>query len=188
MRCFCRRDGVRKGVRVEGDKILYCMFCNFGTHKEKPTTSDGTNELCYEDDVVVGFQTRKKKAQEHYLVIPKRHIESIKDLTPLTSEEDRKLLHHMLRVGKKLMKSHGKSSFHFHIPPFNSISHLHMHCIKPPYTNPMWKLQFSNNGISSVDIETVLNGTIDDVRRKSFIRIFSYVVVLVLSSVMYSRL
>ena len=76
MRCFCRRDGVRKGVRVEGDKVLYCMFCNFGTHKEKPTTSDGTNELCYEDDIVVGFQTRKKKAQEHYLVIPKRHIYS----------------------------------------------------------------------------------------------------------------
>ena len=104
MRCFCRRDGVRKGVRVDGDKVLYCMFCNFGTHKEKPTTSDGTNELCYEDDVVVGFQTRKKKAQEHFLVIPKRHIGSIKDLT-LTSEEDRKLLHHMLRVGKKLMKA-----------------------------------------------------------------------------------
>ena len=113
---------------------------------------------------MVAFQTRKKKAQEHFLVIPKRHIGSIKDLT-LTSDEDRKLFHHMLRVGKKLMKAHGKSSFHFHIPPFNSISHLHMHCIKPPYTNPLWKLQFSNNGISSVDIETVLNGTIGDVRR-----------------------
>ena len=172
-------------MRVNGEKIVYCMFCNFGAHKERPSTSDGEGELCYEDDVVVAFETRKKKAKEHYLVIPKRHIKSIMNMSKISSVTEKKLLLHMLNVGKKLMKEHEKSSFHFHIPPFNSIDHLHMHCIAPPYTNPLWKLQFSNNGISSVDVDTILSGKINDVRRKSLFRIGLSCAVLVLSSAYY---
>jgi hypothetical protein len=129
---------------------------------------------------VLAFETRKKKATEHYLVIPRRHISSIKDVD-ISSKKGKELLNHMLRVGKSIMKRHGgeKASFHFHIPPCNSINHLHMHCIKPPFTRLLWKWQFSNNGITSLDIETVLDGTVEEVRLRSLFRITFYLFLLV---------
>ena len=41
--CCWKRKGVRKGVRVDSEtnKILYCMFCNFGTHEEVPDNKGG---------------------------------------------------------------------------------------------------------------------------------------------------
>ena len=54
---------------------------------------------------------------------------------------DRRLLEEMSEMGNKLMMADhaglrgadtAKWRFVFHVPPFNSIDHLHLHCLKPP--------------------------------------------------------
>ena len=51
-----------------------CIFCKI-IKKELPA------EVVYEDDMVLAFKDIRPLAPVHVLVIPKRHIESIQDLT-----------------------------------------------------------------------------------------------------------
>ncbi|KAK3041099.1 hypothetical protein RJ639_026896 [Escallonia herrerae] len=76
----------------------------------------------------------------HYLVIPVEHIATVKDLKRRT--EDVSLVNHMLDVGQTLLKRDAPQSeqhrFGFHQPPFNSVNHLHLHCLALPFI-PKWK-------------------------------------------------
>ena len=39
----------------------------------------------------------------------------------------------MLRVGRQQPQCTDKTLYGFHVPPFNSVDHLHMHCLTPPF-------------------------------------------------------
>ncbi|XP_034932714.1 bifunctional adenosine 5'-phosphosulfate phosphorylase/adenylylsulfatase HINT4 isoform X2 [Populus alba] len=51
-------------------------------------------------------------------------------------------VNHMLNVGKTLLHQDAPQSkdyrFGFHRPPFNSVDHLHLHCLALPFI-PRWK-------------------------------------------------
>lgn len=76
----------------------------------------------------------------HFLVIPVEHIPTVNDLQK--RDEDYSLVNHMLNVGKTLLHQDAPQSkqyrFGFHQPPFNSVDHLHLHCLALPFI-PKWK-------------------------------------------------
>uniref|UniRef100_A0A0D3FYD2 HIT domain-containing protein n=1 Tax=Oryza barthii TaxID=65489 RepID=A0A0D3FYD2_9ORYZ len=77
---------------------------------------------------------------QHYLVIPIEHIPTVNNLQRTT--EDHQLVSHMLAVGRDLLNRDAPNSeehrFGFHQPPFNSVDHLHLHCLALPFT-PSWR-------------------------------------------------
>ncbi|KAK5642595.1 hypothetical protein RI129_008762 [Pyrocoelia pectoralis] len=99
-----------------------CIFCNIILGKEG---------LIYEDDEMIIFKDIKPAAQYHYLAVPKRHIKNVNELTT----NDKELVEKLINVGKQVLQESGADindlRMGFHVPPFNSISHLHLHLITP---------------------------------------------------------
>ncbi|GAV78544.1 DcpS_C domain-containing protein [Cephalotus follicularis] len=110
-----------------------CVFCQIARNST-------TTTLLHSDNMVVAFQDIKPAAFRHYLVIPVEHIPTVKDLH--RKDEDYSLVSHMLNVGQTLLYQDAPQSKHyrfgFHQPPFNSVDHLHLHCLALPFT-PRWK-------------------------------------------------
>ncbi|XP_076916552.1 bifunctional adenosine 5'-phosphosulfate phosphorylase/adenylylsulfatase HINT4-like [Bidens hawaiensis] len=119
-----------------------CIFCQIA---RSPTT---TTTLLHTDEKVVAFQDINPSAFRHYLVIPVEHILTVKNLQ--RSAQDYSLVSHMLNVGQTLLTRDAPDStqyrFGFHQPPFNSVNHLHLHCLALPY-KPRWKrVKYSSLG------------------------------------------
>jgi histidine triad (HIT) family protein len=60
-------------------------------------------DIVYEDDRVVVFKDINPRARVHLLVIPKKEIASLFELTP----EDKDLMGHMMLLLPQLAKAHG---------------------------------------------------------------------------------
>ncbi|HET7746681.1 MAG TPA: histidine triad nucleotide-binding protein, partial [Vicinamibacteria bacterium] len=88
-------------------------------------------KVAYQDDQVLAFHDINPQAAVHLLVIPKRHITSLVDLT----EEDDALVGTVVRRGQELAKQHGLGERGFRLV-FNagddagySVYHIHLHVI-----------------------------------------------------------
>lgn len=111
-----------------------CIFCKLASG-EIPTT------VVYQDDQVFAFNDMDPQAPVHILLIPKKHIASISELT----EEDAALMGHMMLVAKKLAADAGITEGGFRCvmntgeDGGQSVKHLHMHILGgkamgwPPY-------------------------------------------------------
>ncbi|XP_074590872.1 bifunctional adenosine 5'-phosphosulfate phosphorylase/adenylylsulfatase HINT4-like isoform X1 [Curcuma longa] len=117
-----------------------CLFCQIS----RGSTS---TDLLFSDEMVVAFRDIRPAAFRHYLVIPVKHIPTVKHL--YRSAEDHQLVNHMLNVGKILLERDAPQSnyrFGFHQPPFYSVDHLHLHCLALPFI-PSWKrMKYSSAG------------------------------------------
>ncbi|CAD6262918.1 unnamed protein product [Miscanthus lutarioriparius] len=95
---------------------------------------------CAQDDKVVAFRDINPSAFRHYLVIPIDHIPTVNSLHK--TKDDHQLVSHMVKVGKDLLNQDAPNSeehrFGFHQPPFNSVDHLHLHCLALPFM-PSWR-------------------------------------------------
>jgi sulfate adenylyltransferase (ADP) / adenylylsulfatase len=66
-------------------------------------------------------------------VCPRQHIKSALDLQP--GEDGAAILQHMIDLAHRVVTENGLSTtveppqLSFHVPPFNSIDHLHLHVI-----------------------------------------------------------
>ncbi|KAF9519686.1 hypothetical protein BS47DRAFT_1312302 [Hydnum rufescens UP504] len=102
-----------------------CIFCD---------TSVQGGDIVGESDELIVIRDKAPAAATHLLVIPRRHIESVKSLT-----RDDILLdgEHSVFIGSTYNSQSILSvripSFGFHIPPHTSIGHLHLHCFSPPF-------------------------------------------------------
>ncbi|CEP14202.1 hypothetical protein [Parasitella parasitica] len=127
-----RAGGVSQlGARAAGLQIK-CPIClgaiaNYKLLKQHMETED-----------LIAFKDRSPSAQVHLLIIPKNHIETVKNL----DGGDVVLLEKMLNLGKEMLKQQGfnpedslQVRLGFHVPPFNSVNHLHMHAIGLPFKN-----------------------------------------------------
>jgi len=87
------------------------------------------------------FENYKPAAVFHLLVIPRRHLESVKTL----DASHISLVQDMLALGDEALTSvgapEGNRRFGFHIPPFTSVDHLHLHCFGLPFRSTLaaWK-------------------------------------------------
>ena len=103
-----------------------CIFCDIVSKSNKEI-------LLYEDEHIVIFNDKNPRSKLHIQIIPKKHIRNINHLEKV----DYELLIHMKAKAFEFMRIHYNIEDNillgFHIPPFYSINHLHMHCIVTPY-------------------------------------------------------
>ncbi len=101
-----------------------CLFCKMVTGDIKP-------DVVYENDAVLAFRDLNPQAPVHILIIPKKHIATIADIT----EEDTVLMGEILLAAKKVAQLEGLSDTGYRTV-FNckqdggqEIYHIHLHLL-----------------------------------------------------------
>lgn len=101
-----------------------CLFC-------KIAAGEIPSNIVYQDDTVVAFQDINPQAPQHILLIPRRHIESMVNLT----SEDGPMLASIYTTASRLARELGieKSGYRFltNVGPDagQSVFHLHFHLL-----------------------------------------------------------
>ena len=101
-----------------------CLFCQIAN-------GETSTKILFENDILVVFKDINPAAPVHLLIVPKRHIRSINDLT----EADRPILSELLMTGKGMARRHGvaESGYRMFINVERGggqiIFHLHLHLI-----------------------------------------------------------
>lgn len=101
-----------------------CIFCKI-VNAEIPAT------IIYQDEQVIAFDDIYPKAPQHKLIIPRRHIATVNDLTP----EDGELVGHMTLTAKNIAKQLGIADSGYRIvlncnqEGGQEIYHIHLHLI-----------------------------------------------------------
>ena len=88
-------------------------------------------KVVHQDDAVLAFRDINPQAPTHVLVIPKRHITSLNDLT----DADDGLVGRLVRTGRDVAKQEGLAERGFRVL-FNtgddagySVYHIHLHVV-----------------------------------------------------------
>uniref|UniRef100_A0A671U8M2 Histidine triad nucleotide-binding protein 3-like n=1 Tax=Sparus aurata TaxID=8175 RepID=A0A671U8M2_SPAAU len=105
-----------------------CPFCQIAQ-------SQTDTEILLSDDELLCFRDMKPGATHHYLVVTRTHIDNCKSL----QWGDIPLVERMVEMGRTVLEKNKVSNlddvrFGFHIPPFSSVPHLHLHALAPAST------------------------------------------------------
>lgn len=101
-----------------------CLFCKFASGEIKP-------KVVYEDDAVLAFRDIAPQAPTHILVIPKRHISTLNDL----SEADADLVGRLYLVAKRVAEldeiavSGYRTVMNCNADAGQSVFHIHLHVL-----------------------------------------------------------
>ncbi|AZV55794.1 histidine triad nucleotide-binding protein [Clostridium sp. AWRP] len=101
-----------------------CIFC-------KIIKGEIPSEKIYEDDMVLSFKDIEPAAPVHVLIIPKKHIGSINDLT----EDDSKIIAHIYLVAKQIATKLGIDEKGYRIvtncgeEAGQTVHHVHFHLL-----------------------------------------------------------
>ena len=101
-----------------------CIFC-------KIVNGEMSTKFLYENDTLVVFKDINPVAPVHLLIVPRKHIRSINDLT----EEDKKIVSETIMTGRDMAKKEGiaksgyKLLFNVERGGGQIIFHLHLHLL-----------------------------------------------------------
>jgi histidine triad (HIT) family protein len=101
-----------------------CLFCGIVEGKIK-------GNIVYQDDSVVAFKDINPKAPVHVLIIPRKHIAGVLDLTA----EDGALIGHIFAVAARLARAQEIAESGFRVvvnsgaDAGQSVFHLHYHLL-----------------------------------------------------------
>lgn len=101
-----------------------CLFCKI-INKEIPS------EIVYEDEEIMAFKDINPVAPVHILIVPKKHLDSIKDMT----KEDEALIGRIHSVINKIAEEQGVSEQGYRVVTNSGkdsgqeVMHLHFHLI-----------------------------------------------------------
>ncbi len=101
-----------------------CLFCKI-IDGEIPSTK------VYEDDQVLAFEDIAPKAPVHVLVVPKKHIPTLNDV----SVDDNALLGHMLQTAAEIARERGthetgyRTVFNVNAGAGQTVFHIHLHVL-----------------------------------------------------------
>ncbi|OCH94802.1 HIT-like protein [Obba rivulosa] len=126
-----------------------CPFCTVARE-------NGFN-IVWEDNDFVAFEDRDPAAAHHLLVTPKRHLSSVKSLRRSDVDMLRKLeeIGHLVldqrnvptHLRRHVIFAYRCTPLGFHIPPFSSVNHLHLHVQALPYKSVTRRMKyFISNG------------------------------------------
>ncbi|WRT65930.1 uncharacterized protein IL334_002881 [Kwoniella shivajii] len=103
--------------------IKGCTFCDVSVEK-------GFGVI-HEDDGLIAFHDRTPRATIHLLIIPRLHeVSSVRQLT----KAHLPLVRSMINVAHSLVPESPPPKMGFHIPPFSSVPHLHLHVFSGEHT------------------------------------------------------
>lgn len=98
-----------------------------------------------ETEHLLAFEDRAPAADFHGLVIPKRHVRSVFDLRP-GEPASLELVRDLHAAARALLARHSPDAYDtgdyvvcFHVPPFYSVDHLHLHVLAPASTMAWWR-------------------------------------------------
>lgn len=105
---------------------MSCIFCKIAAG-EIPAAK------IYEDDELLAFNDLYPKAPVHFLIVPKKHIESLQTAEPV----DQALLGKILLLAPELAREHGlaagfKTAIHTGKAGGQEVFHLHVHVLGQP--------------------------------------------------------
>ncbi len=109
-----------------------CVFCKI-VNRELPA------KVVYEDDKVMAFHDINPQAPIHVLVIPKKHIPTLNDI----SEEDKELIGHIFTVIKEIAGKLGIAEKGYRVlvncnrDGGQEVFHLHFHLLGGKPLGPM---------------------------------------------------
>lgn len=101
-----------------------CVFCRI-------VSGDIPSDTVFENEEIVAFRDAHPVAPTHVLVVPRRHIESVNEL----SMEDAPLLGRMLLAAKHIAAQEGVSDSGYRLvintgpDSGQAVAHLHLHVI-----------------------------------------------------------
>ncbi|MGI6205710.1 MAG: histidine triad nucleotide-binding protein [Anaerovoracaceae bacterium] len=100
-----------------------CIFC-------KIAGGEIPSEIVYQDDKIVVFKDTSPQAPVHVLMVPRKHIASLDDLT----DEDSELIAYMMQSVKKIAESQGLEDGYRVIintgeDAQQTVKHLHIHIL-----------------------------------------------------------
>lgn len=101
-----------------------CLFCRI-VAGEIPAT------IVFQDDTVVAFRDITPQAPMHVLVIPRRHIASLNDLTPADDE----LIGRLVRTASAIAQEQGygvggyRTVFNCNADAGQTVFHVHLHVL-----------------------------------------------------------
>lgn len=101
-----------------------CIFCKIANKEIK-------TDIIYEDKDSMAFFDKNPKAPLHILIIPKKHIPSVDNL----SKKDENLMGHLILVAKKVAKMFPQASNGYklviNVGPGGGqvINHIHVHLL-----------------------------------------------------------
>lgn len=123
-----------------------CPFCRI--------SESDPQRLAYNDEHFVAFDDRNPGAKEHILVIPREHIESVYDIS------SKQLVQGMMDRGNAVLEARGVPEadrvLGFHVPPFTSVKHVHLHALGKPFKSWFRKIKYTPS-LWYVDAETAVN-------------------------------
>lgn len=129
MNCLSARATADDGGPANGciaAMLQPCIFCDVSVER-------GFDIILEDDDIVV-FRDINPASVHHLQVVPKRHIDNVKSLRA----KDADLVRRMRAAGMKaldLLDAGADRRLGFHIPPYISVGHLHMHAHALPFKN-----------------------------------------------------
>ena len=101
-----------------------CIFC-------KIIAGEIPAEILYQDEEIIAFRDINPQAPVHLIIIPRKHIPSIRDL----ADDDLPLLGHMTVVANRLADEEGISSGGYRLiincgeEAGQTVFHIHMHLL-----------------------------------------------------------
>jgi histidine triad (HIT) family protein len=101
-----------------------CIFC-------KIVNGEIPSEKVFEDDEIIAFLDINPKAKVHVLIVPKKHIESVKTL----EESDKELMGEIILTAQKIAKEKNLEGYKLIINVGREggqlVDHLHWHLVSP---------------------------------------------------------
>ncbi len=103
---------------------MECIFCNIADKTMKA-------DIIYENDKVIAFNDASPKAPHHVLIIPRKHIATLNDIT----DEDTHLIGYMFQTAKKIAANLGiaekgyRTLINCNKEGGQAVYHLHLHLI-----------------------------------------------------------
>ena len=121
-----------------------------------------------ESPTAFAFRDHRPAAPLHGLVIPKRYVKSIRTISSSSSkssdDDDLTMMLELQEMGLDIVKRLEPEAYEnkdyqlcFHVPPFISVGHLHLHVLAPvsemkfPFTTKFW-----TGTLWCADVEEVL--------------------------------
>lgn len=101
-----------------------CLFC-------KIIAGDIPGKIVHEDEQCIAFRDIAPRAPTHVLVVPRRHIATLNDLTPA----DEPLVGHLFSVAAKIARDEGhadagwRTVFNVNAGAGQTVFHIHLHVL-----------------------------------------------------------